>query len=90
MMGIAESIGVSYEALIVILKVSLPALLVTTAVALITTVFQQVSQLQDASLQMQLKIISTLLMIFITGPMMYMLIRDFTLVIFERIALMGT
>lgn len=85
-MGIEEAIAVSYEALIVIIKITMPALLITTVLGLILTIFQQVTQVNETTLQQDLKIFATLAVLFVTGPAIYIALRDYTLVIFERIA----
>ncbi len=85
-MGIEEAITVSYEALIVIIKITLPALAITTTLGLILTIFQQVTQINEQTLQQDLKIFATLAVLFVTGPAIYIALRDYTLVIFERIA----
>ena len=84
-MGIEEAIAVSYEALIVIIKITLPALAITTTLGLILTIFQQVTQINESTLQQDLKIFATLAVLFVTGPAIYIALRDYTLVIFERI-----
>ena len=85
-MGIEEVIAVSYEALIVIIKITTPALVITTVLGLILTIFQQVTQINEQTLQQDLKIFATLAILFVTGPAIYIALRDYTLVIFERIA----
>jgi len=85
-MGIEEAIAVSYEALIVIIKITTPALVITTVLGLILTIFQQVTQINEQTLQQDLKIFATLAILFVTGPAIYIALRDYTLVIFERIA----
>lgn len=84
-MGIEEAIAVSYEALIVIIKITTPALVITTVLGLILTIFQQVTNINEQTLQQDLKIFATLAILFVTGPAIYIALRDYTLVIFERI-----
>ncbi|MBP2292346.1 flagellar biosynthetic protein FliQ [Azospirillum rugosum] len=85
-MGIEEAIGVTYEALIVIIKITTPALVITTVLGLLLTIFQQVTSINESSLQQDLKIFATLVILFVTGPAIYIALRDYTLVIFDRIA----
>lgn len=85
-MGIEEAIGVSYEALIVIIKITTPALVIVTVLGLLLTIFQQVTGINESTLQQDLKIFATLVILFVTGPAIYIALRDYTLVIFERIA----
>ncbi|AWK86177.1 flagellar biosynthetic protein FliQ [Azospirillum thermophilum] len=87
-MGIQEAIGVSYEALIVIIKITFPTLAITAAVGLVMTIFQSVTNINESTLQQDLKIFGTLLILFITAPAIYIALRDYTLVIFERIAML--
>lgn len=85
-MGIEEAIGVTYEALIVIIKITLPSLAVTATLAGILTIFQSVTNINEASIQQDAKIFATLAILFVTGPVIYLALRDYTLLIFERIA----
>ncbi|MCW2235906.1 flagellar biosynthetic protein FliQ [Azospirillum canadense] len=85
-MGIEEAISVSYEALIVIIKITTPALVITTVLGLLLTIFQQVTSINESTLQQDLKIFATLVILFVTGPAIYIALRDYTLVIFDRIA----
>jgi len=87
-MGIEEAIGVTYEALIVIIKITFPALAITTALAAALTIFQSVTQINESSIQQDLKIFTTLAILFVTGPAIFIALRDYTLLIFERIAML--
>ncbi|MGQ9369126.1 flagellar biosynthetic protein FliQ [Azospirillum sp. ST 5-10] len=85
-MGVPEAIAASYEALIVIIKISMPALLVSTAIGLVVTLFQAVTHIQDPNLQQQLKIFATIAVLFVTAPAIYIALHDYTMLIFDRIA----
>lgn len=85
-MGIEDAIGATYEALMVIIKVTFPTLMVTTAIGLLVTLFQSVTQVQDQTIQQNLKIAATFGVLFTTIPAIIIALRDFTLVIFDRIA----
>ncbi len=87
-MGIDEAIGVTYEALIVIIKITFPALAITTGLAAALTIFQSVTNINESSIQQDLKIFATLAILFVTGPAIYIALRDYTLLIFERIAML--
>lgn len=87
-MGIEEAIGVTYEALIVIIKITFPALAITTALAAALTIFQSVTNINESSIQQDLKIFTTLAILFVTGPAIFVALRDYTLLIFERIAML--
>ena len=84
-MGIEEAVGVSYEALIVIIKITFPTLLITTALGMLLTLFQSVTHINESTLQQDLKIFATLAILFVTGPAIYLALRDYTHLIFERI-----
>ena len=85
-MGIEEAIGATYEALIVIIKITTPVLVVTTVLGMLLTIFQQATNINESTLQQDLKIFATLALLFITGPAIYIALRDYTFVIFDRIA----
>jgi len=85
-MGIEDAIGVSYEALVVVIKIAFPTLVVTTAIGLAVTLFQSVTQINDSTLQQNLKMAATYAVLFVTVPAIIMALRDFALVIFDRIA----
>jgi flagellar biosynthetic protein FliQ len=50
--------------------------------------FQSVTHINEASLQQDTKFFATLLILFVTGPAIYLALRDYTGVIFERIAML--
>lgn len=85
-MSIADAIGATYEAIMVIIKMTFPALLITTAIGLVLTLFQSVTQIQDQTLQQNLKIFATIVILFVTAPALYIALHDFTMIIFDRIA----
>ena len=87
-MGIEDAIGATAEALIVIIKITFPTLLITTAIGLVVTLFQSVTQVQDQTIQQNLKIAATLGVLFVTIPAIIIALRDFTLVIFDRITML--
>lgn len=89
MMGIDEAIGVTHEALMVIMQLTMPILLVTTAIGMVLTIFQSVTHINETTLQQDLKIFVTLAMLFIGAPLLYDALRDYTLVVFDRINAMA-
>lgn len=89
MMGIDEAIGVTHEALMVIMQLTMPILLVTTAIGMVLTIFQSVTHINETTLQQDLKIFITLAMLFIGAPLLYDALRDYTLVVFDRINAMA-
>ena len=89
MMGIDEAIGVTHEALMVIMQLTMPILLVTTAIGMVLTIFQSVTHINETTLQQDLKIFVTIAMLFIGAPLLYDALRDYTLVVFDRINAMA-
>ncbi|CAO3350727.1 flagellar biosynthetic protein FliQ [Azospirillum melinis] len=87
-MGIDEAISVSHEALMVILKISLPTLGITALLSAGLMLFQSATNINESSLQQDMKFFATLLILFATGPAIYLALRDYTAVIFERIAML--
>lgn len=85
MFGVQEAIGVSYEALMVIIKITMPILLVSTVIGLAMTIFQAVTQINESTLQQDFKIFAVLLLIFIEAPILYVALRDYALTAFDRI-----
>ena len=85
MFGVQEAIGVSYEALIVCIKITLPILLTTTVIGLAMTIFQAVTQINESTLQQDFKIFAVLILLFVNAPIIYVAVRDFALASFDRI-----
>ena len=84
-MGIEDAITTTAEALMVIIKISFPALMITTAIGLVVTLFQSVTQINDQTIQQNLKMAATFAVLFATIPAMIIALRDFTLIMFDRI-----
>jgi flagellar biosynthetic protein FliQ len=84
-MGIPEAIGLTHEALLLIASLTAPLLLITTAVGMVLILFQSVTQINDPNLQQMIKIALTLAIIFSTAPALFIAVREYTLVIFDRI-----
>ena len=84
-MGIEDAITATVEALMVIIKMTFPALMITTAIGLVVTLFQSVTQINDQTIQQNLKMAATFAILFATIPAMIIALRDFALVIFDRI-----
>lgn len=85
-MGIEDAIGATAEALMVIIKITFPTLLITTAIGLVVTLFQSVTQINDQTIQQNLKMAATFAILFATVPAIIIALRDYTMVIFDRIA----
>ncbi|WP_448190244.1 flagellar biosynthetic protein FliQ [Azospirillum sp. sgz301742] len=84
-MGIEDAIAATVEALMVIIKITFPTLMITTGIGLVVTLFQSVTQINDQTIQQNLKMAATFAMLFATVPAIIIALREFTLVIFDRI-----
>jgi flagellar biosynthetic protein FliQ len=84
-MGIEEAIHIPHEALILVVKLTLPTIAVTTALGMALTLFQMVTQANDQTIQTVFKIALTLIVVFLTAPAMLTAIREYTIQIFEHI-----
>ena len=84
-MGIEDAIAATIEALMVIIKITFPTLMITTAIGLVVTLFQSVTQINDQTIQQNLKMAATFAVLFATIPAMLIALRDFALVMFDRI-----
>jgi flagellar biosynthetic protein FliQ len=84
-MGIEDAISATTEALMVIIKVTFPTLMITTAIGLVVTLFQSVTQINDQTIQQNLKMAATFAILFATVPAMLIAIRDFAMLMFDRI-----
>lgn len=78
-------IGLARQALENMLIISLPVLLVSLVVGLAISVFQAVTQLQEATLTFVPKIIVTFIALLLFGPWMINKFTDFTLEILQNI-----
>lgn len=77
------------EALILVLKLSTPAMLAGLIVGLIISLIQALTQIQEATLSFVPKIIAIFVAIFLTLPMMGDSLSAFTQKIADRIVGMG-
>lgn len=84
-MGMEDAITATIEALMVIIKMTFPALMITTAIGLVVTLFQSVTQINDQTIQQNLKMAATFAILFVTIPAMIIALRDFTMLMFDRI-----
>jgi len=85
MLGLQEILGSASEALMVIVKIALPALATTAAVGFAITIFQSVTRINEASLQLATKAIVMMAIIFVSAPAIYMILHDYMMEIFDRI-----
>ncbi len=85
-METSEVMELSREALMVLIKVSLPVMLVALAVGLIISLFQALTQIQEMTLTFVPKIVAIFLSLLLFMPYMFEMLNTFTLELFERIA----
>jgi flagellar biosynthesis protein FliQ len=69
------------------LQVSLPILGVSLVVGLLVSIFQAVTQLQEATLSFIPKILAVVMVVVLAGPWMLNSLLSFTTQLFESIAL---
>lgn len=78
-------IGLGRQALEVMLMVSLPVLLVSLIVGVIISIFQAVTQIQEATITFVPKIVVTFISLLLFGKWMISKICDFTRIVFENL-----
>lgn len=71
------------DAMMTILKLSLPILLIGLIVGLAVSIFQATTQIQEQSLQFVPKIIAMLVAILLLGSWMLTVMKEFTIRIYE-------
>ena len=84
-MEVTQAIDIGREAIWVLLKVSLPIMMVSLIVGLIIALFQALTQIQEMTLTFVPKIIAIFLTVIITLPFMFNTLEDFTHELAERI-----
>ncbi|GIQ68630.1 flagellar biosynthetic protein FliQ [Xylanibacillus composti] len=77
-MSTDEVIHLAGETVYVILKLSVPLMLVALIVGLLVSIFQATTQIQEQTLAFIPKILAVLVSVFIFGPWMVSTIVDFT------------
>ncbi len=78
-------IGLGKQALETMLMISLPVLIVSLIVGVVISIFQAVTQIQEATITFVPKIIATFLSLLVFGGWMIAKISDFTREIFKNI-----
>ncbi len=78
-------IGLGRQALETMLVLSLPVLMVSLVVGVIISIFQAVTQIQEATITFVPKIVATFLALLVFGGWMIARISDFTREIFHNI-----
>lgn len=88
-MNTSEAIEVTREAIFVLLKISAPAMLIGLAVGVIISLFQALTQIQEATIAFVPKIVVVFLVLIVFAPFMYGALQTFTLQLFDRIVSVG-
>jgi flagellar biosynthetic protein FliQ len=84
-----DAIEVTREAIFVLLKISAPAMLIGLAVGLVISLFQALTQIQEATIAFVPKIVVVFLAIIAFAPFMYGALQAFTVQLFDRIVAIG-
>ncbi len=74
-------------AMILILKISMPVLIVGLVIGLVVGIFQATTQIQEMTLSFIPKIIAIFLVIFLMGHWMMVTLTEYTIKIFESIVI---
>jgi flagellar biosynthetic protein FliQ len=85
-MDSAEVIEICKEAVFVLLKISLPLMLVALVVGLIISLFQALTQIQEMTLSFVPKIITIFLALIMALPFMFNQLNDFSKKLMEKIS----
>lgn len=81
----AEVIDICREAIYVLMVVAAPAMLASLIVGLIVSLFQALTQIQEATLTFVPKVVSMLLVLGLAMPFMLQQLTDFTHKLTEKI-----
>ncbi len=81
-----EVIEICRQAIFVLLKISLPLMLVALVVGLLISLFQALTQIQEMTLSFVPKIITIFLALILAMPFMINSLGDFTNDLFKKIA----
>lgn len=88
-MGEGEVMDVGREAIFVLMKISLPIMLIALGVGLIISLFQALTQIQEATLSFVPKIIAVFVSILIFMPFIVDALKTFTMSLIAKIAGLG-
>jgi flagellar biosynthetic protein FliQ len=81
----AEVLEIGRDAIVLMFKISLPLMLITLAVGLTVSLFQAVTQIQEATLTFVPKMIIIFTTLYLLLPYIGAMLSDFTLLIADRI-----
>jgi flagellar biosynthetic protein FliQ len=87
-METGQIFDIARMAVFVLLKCSLPILLVTMVIGLLISLFQALTQIQEVTLTFVPKIVIVMISLLIFGPFMYRTLSEFFIVINQ--AIIGT
>lgn len=85
----AELIEIAREGMLVMLKISAPALLAGLAVGLVVSLFQAVTQIQEQTLTFVPKVLIIFLVLLLFLPFMMHTLMDFTRGVMDRMVAGG-
>jgi flagellar biosynthetic protein FliQ len=85
----AEAIEITRESIYILIKISAPVMLIGLVVGLIISLFQALTQIQEATISFVPKIVVVFLAMILFAPFMYSSLQAFTLQIFDRIVTVG-
>ena len=85
-METAEVLEISRQAIFVLLKTSLPLMIVALVIGVIISLFQALTQIQEMTLSFVPKIVAIFLTLIIALPFILDTLRDFTVELFQKIA----
>ena len=81
----AGTLFMSQMAIYLVLQLSLPAVIAATSLGLIVAMFQSVVQLQEQTLGFAVKLVSIVVILFVTGPWISKQLLNFLYQIFDRL-----
>ena len=88
-MNVNDVMEVGREAVVVMLKVSLPILLLALIVGLTISLFQALTQMQEMTLTFVPKVIVIFLSLLLFAPFMLSVLTAFTQSLMDRVVAMG-
>ncbi len=85
-MEAVEILDIANEAIVVLLKISLPVMLVALGVGLVISLFQALTQIQEMTLSFVPKIVAIFVSLFFLMPYLLSVLQVYTESLFARIA----
>lgn len=85
-MSNVEVLDVMYQALQLMLRLSLPFLLISMIVGVVIAVFQAATQIHEQTITFVPKLLAILAVLGILGSSMLVMLQDFVRMVFEMIA----